>query len=284
MREFRRKNVEHRPPRLIRGTDGRLRAATARDDIGDIWAEQRRIRLQEAIEEDKRRAAKTAARKERWQKLLKRGKKSSTKRPANGDHGNKKVVEINISLPSKVKLPKVSKSKPPKKRHYVIATVILAIIAAAYGGFWLFSDRPNTLAQKGQPNGTLGAADKQPRFQTLLPEGKTIEQLGGWARVSPPDKDPVFAYIDRVGDVQVNVSQQALPQSFDGDGRAAAAEIAQDFGAKESIAVDTTTVYIGTSAKGPQSVIFVKGELLILIKSTSKLTNDQWAAYVASLR
>jgi hypothetical protein len=283
MREFRRKNVEHRPPRLIRGTDGRLRSATARDDIGDIWAEQRRIRLQEAIEEDKRRAAKAAARKERWRKLLKRGKKDKPKRADTGEAG-KKVVEINISLPAKVKLPKLPKPKRLKKKHYAVTVVVLAVMAAAYGGFLFFADRSDTLAQKGKSNDTLGAADKQPRYDTLLPEGKTIEQLGGWARVSPPDKVPVFAFIDEVSGVQVNVSQQALPQSFDGDGRAAAAEIAKDFGANESIAVDTTTVYIGTSAKGPQSVIFVKGELLILMKSTSRLTNDQWAAYVASLR
>jgi len=283
MREFRRKNVERQKPHLIRGPDGRLRSATSRDDIGDIWAEQRRIRLQEAIEEDKRRAAKAAARKERWQKLFKRGKKAPSRRPADGESG-KKVVEINISLPAKVQLPKLSKAKRPRKKHVAIAAAVLAVMAAAYGGFLFFSSRPESLAQKEASNGTLGAADKQPRYDTLLPERKTIEELGGWARVSPPDKEPVFAFIDQVNGVQVNVSQQALPQSFDGDGRAAAAEIAKEFGANESIAVDTTTVYIGTSAKGPQSVIFVKGELLILIKSTSRLTNDQWAAYVASLR
>lgn len=123
-----------------------------------------------------------------------------------------------------------------------------------------------------------------PEYKTYLPAGKTIENFGGWTRVSPPDRNPVYAYSDTLFSTPINVSQQPLPKEFQPDIATQVAELAKGYHADHFISVKDTKVYIGTSAKGPQSVIFVKGETLVLIKSSAKLTDDQWTSYVDSLR
>src|SRR4051812_26486041 len=50
-------------------------------------------------------------------------------------------------------------------------------------------------------------------YQTILPEGKSISDFGGWTRVSPPKTDPVYAYTDEINSTSINVSEQPLPQS-----------------------------------------------------------------------
>ena len=245
--------------RLIRGADGRLRSAESSADIGDIWAEQKRIRLNEAIQEDQRRA----------EKQKKRAEKS-------------REVVVNLSLP-KFRLPKVKPKLPKISKKWLIIAVLAVLLAGA--GFvaykvFIASDEPKVV------KGVLGTGEQvsqTPDFTTVLPKGKNIDELGGWARVSPPDKDPAFAYVDVVDGTQLNVSQQQLPERFKQDKDGELAKLAEQFSANEKITVGETVVYIGTSSKGPQSVITSIDGLLILIKSAGPLTNEQWSKYIASL-
>jgi len=143
------------------------------------------------------------------------------------------------------------------------------------------------IARQKQPaaqTGVLNSQTQQPDYNTLLPEGKTIAQLGGWGRVSPPGKDPVYAFSDTVEGVHVTVSQQPLPDSFKADVAASTAQLAQQYSATEKLAVNGTTAYLGTSSKGPQSVILAEYGLLILMKSDTKLTNQQWVGYIYTLQ
>ncbi|QQS70950.1 hypothetical protein IPP92_01465 [Candidatus Saccharibacteria bacterium] len=117
----------------------------------------------------------------------------------------------------------------------------------------------------------------------MLPAGKSIADLGGWTRVSPNSADPVFAYADTLDGSQIIISQQPLPDSFQSDPEGHIAELAKDYNASEKISTTNTTVYIGDSIKGPQSVIFTKSKLLILIKSSVKHSNDSWIRYINSL-
>lgn len=43
-------------------------------------------------------------------------------------------------------------------------------------------------------------------------------------------------------------------------------------------------LYIGTSARGPQSAIVIKNGLLVLIKSESKINDPAWKKYAESLQ
>lgn len=118
-----------------------------------------------------------------------------------------------------------------------------------------------------------------PGYQTVIPKGKTISDLGGWKRISPPKASPVYAYSDTLDNVSISVSQQPLPPSFNGG----VAELAKKFNATDKVDANGTDVYIGTSAKGPQSTIFTKNGLLILIKSHKNIDDKAWAYYIESL-
>jgi hypothetical protein len=122
-----------------------------------------------------------------------------------------------------------------------------------------------------------------PDYATVLPAGKTIADYGGWTRISPPNRDPVYAYVDKVSNVQINVSEQPLPAGFTANPAAQTAQLAQSFNATDKFTVGNAPVYIATSSDGEQSAILSKDKLLILIKSNSPLTNNQWAAYINTL-
>lgn len=140
-----------------------------------------------------------------------------------------------------------------------------------------------TLSQKNSATDAPEKKTEQPQFSTILPSGKPINQLGGWSRVSPPNTDPVFAYNDKIGTTPVNVSQQPLPDSFNSDVDGKIADLAKKYSAEVQITAGSTKVYIGTSSKGPQSVIFSKNNLLILIKSQEKIDDKDWSKYIESL-
>lgn len=140
-----------------------------------------------------------------------------------------------------------------------------------------------TLDEQVAENGPIGGTT--PNYTTLVPEGKTIEALGGWTRVSPPNRDPVFAYVDTVGRIPVNVSQQPLPKDFSTDPDQEVKDLAYDFNAKERVVANDATVYfVGVSAKGPQYIIALKNKTLILITSPVQIKNDVWSAYIATLK
>jgi hypothetical protein len=126
--------------------------------------------------------------------------------------------------------------------------------------------------------------NNSPDYATILPNNKTITSLGGWTRISPPENDPVFAYTDTINNVPITVSEQPLPESFKSDIPSGVANLANNFNATTKLNAKSTDFYIGTSATGPQSVIFVKNSVLVLIKSQKKIDDTSWSAYIESLQ
>lgn len=172
-------------------------------------------------------------------------------------------------------------------RRTAIALAALAAIAVVAAGVLLSGDRQTGDKQTD----TAGTARRpavlergNPEFRTLLPAGKSAEQLGGWTRISPPDRDAVYAYVDHIGSIRITVSQQRLPADFKRDTDDAVSDLASGYSAKETVEAAGATVHIGTSTKGPQSVIFARDDLLVLIKSDAPVAAKQWADYVSSLR
>jgi hypothetical protein len=119
-----------------------------------------------------------------------------------------------------------------------------------------------------------------PTYQTIIPTSKSIS----WDRISPPGNDPVYAYPDSLDGVAISVSEQPLPQSFKTNTDSQVSQLAKGYNATDTIAVGNDKVYIGTSVKGPQSLIFTKSNLLILIKSQQKIADASWKTYIASLQ
>jgi hypothetical protein len=79
------------------------------------------------------------------------------------------------------------------------------------------------------------------------------------------------------------VSEQPLPDAFTRDTAGSIADLAKQYNATVKLKAGDAAVYVGTSAKGPQSTILAKHSLLILIKSKSQIDNSSWTNYVSSL-
>ena len=184
---------------------------------------------------------------------------------------------------------KKSINRHPKAYRILLLTIFAAIVGVATP-YYLY---PGSSADVTAESTDIATADTQPingklekgtpQYDTVLPQGMSIEDYGGWTRVSPPNRDPVFAYSDTIGEIPINVSQQPLPKDFSDQPDAQIQQFAAGYAANKKLAVDGATVFIGTSAKGPQSVIIVKGALLILIKASAAVPDEQWQQYIQSL-
>ncbi len=123
-----------------------------------------------------------------------------------------------------------------------------------------------------------------PEFKTITPNGNSIEQYGGWRRISPVSKNAVFAYPDTVSGVTVNVSQQPLPDDFKTETTKKMKELADGFNAKHTFRAGETLVYSGVSVEGPQSIIFTKDGVLVLMKASKALPDEKWVSYIESMK
>ena len=169
------------------------------------------------------------------------------------------------------------------KRNKIIGGVIIAAIVL-FCGYNLVVNRPNdTLIVSGQTH-TPKLEKGTPNYATVLPAGKSIKSLGGWTRISPPKASPVYTYIDRLENVQINVSEQPLPDSFKSDTARQLQQFAENEKATQKITVGGSTVYISTSSQGPQSIFFTKNNLLILVKSDATISDNSWVNYINSLQ
>ena len=294
-------------------------ASTDDVDVGDIWSEQERIRLQEGWEESQRKEERKRRRREMFRKKL-TGVSSENEqvvRPGSTPRSGPPVlaaataepasteakeITLNISMPSipKMTLPKLRIPAMPrisKKRAMLLSGIAVVMIAggAGYGFYQKYSNgHAPAIGDDGKTetmsNGVrvqhLDPAKQtgKPDYDTLLPAGKKIEDFGGWVRISPPEKNPVYAYADKIDDVLINVSEQPLPATFKKDTDTAMDDLAAQYSANDKIKVGTVTAYIGTSIKGPQSVLLVKQDVLILMKSASKIPDNHWETYIRSLQ
>lgn len=144
----------------------------------------------------------------------------------------------------------------------------------------LSSNKPTT--PQGPNSGSLTKGN--PEYDTLTPDAEPIDKLGGWTKISPPSSAPVYAYADSIGKITITVSQQPLPKQLKEETMSKIEDLARSYNATRYINAQDTRVYIGTSRKGPQSLLFAKRDLLILIKSAAPINDSKWIAYVNSLR
>lgn len=174
------------------------------------------------------------------------------------------------------------KSRRGSGRKILRSVFIVVITAALLGGYYVATQQ-NDDSESSQQKKAVTSTPATPGDKVILPENKTIEELGGWRRVSPPGNDPVFSYTDEIEGINVSVSQQPLPKSFKGDVPGKISELAKGYNATVKIEAGNTIAYIGTSAKGPQSVILTKNDLLILMKSEKQIADTAWADYIKKL-
>ena len=292
---------------LRRAADGRLRPAGEERDIADIWAEQKRLRLKRAIEDDNRRRARQAdkrLRREQRKKLGWRAGRQSGKSAGMGapgssvEQGTAKDIEIRFSLPhlrriswddvedflANLDIPEL------RRAHAVYAACVLTCVALACAAPLAFRSTGHQAPTPAATHSGITAPSTGPRidnppYATILPKGKTIAQLGGWGRVSPKSSDPVYAFADTINGIQINISEQPLPDAFTLDPTTHVTELAKQFNATKPLVAGTgATAFIGSSPQGVQSVVATKQELLILVRSVGVIPDAAWGSYLESLQ
>lgn len=201
-------------------------------------------------------------------------------------------VDININFGELPKLPKVSRERLAQKLTALhrpswkttgIVSALLVVAVAGWATYYFWPASYVTLPDGDKVRkDSAELKEKLPQFGTVTPEGKDIRKLGGWARVSPPEASPVFAFTDTIDGVKLVVSQQELPSNLSSDEKIA--ELAKAYGANDKQRIGGTDVHIGTSAEGPQSIIAVRGNLLILIKTDGQVSQEKILNYVDTLK
>lgn len=217
-------------------------------------------------------------------KEVERASQHTSRRPvkptlAQGPSGNtastNKTVSINISVP-KLKRPSL-----PKKLPANLTYKKLGIGGAALVGIFAIGLIVNKVAtsedKKPTETAVLSAEDQKPDFATVAPKDKDAPTT------RYDTKRKVVSFQDSIGGVAITISQQPLPQGLKEDTDNKVKKLAADFAATEVISTSNPTAYLGTSAKGPQTVIFSKKDLLIFIQSTKEIDTHDWAEYITKL-
>lgn len=185
-------------------------------------------------------------------------------------------------LPSKIEQPRKlpTLTMPPKKALIASVAVVALVVGSAVAVFAI-----NTRGGVKIPaNGAKAAASvsKTPQFKTVVPDGdvsKTDSKTVGY-----DSSKQVASYIDTLSGVPITVSMQAMPSSFPTDASNQVQKIAENFSANTELPVDKYSAFLGTSAKGPQSLVGYKGRVLIFITSDTKIDNSAWVQYFDSLK
>ena len=198
-------------------------------------------------------------------------------------------LEISFVIPAIPRLPSVAQlgrhlKVVPRKRLLAGAILGVIIVALPLAHHFLITPHATGASDITLHNGRPVLIKGNPAFATILPAGKNIANYGGWTRISPPDRAPVYGYTDKIGNVPIDVSEQALPANFQIDTASAVQKLAENFGATNQLTAGQTAVYVGTSINGPQSVIFTKNGLLVLVKSVSPIADAAWVTYINTLR
>jgi hypothetical protein len=144
------------------------------------------------------------------------------------------------------------------------------------------SDSQTTGATQPNTNVCPGGS-AQPKFKLIFPKNKKAEDFGGVCLISAPTSAAAFKYHDTVGiNNTVSITEQQLPDTLNTAEKLSV--FAKDNYYSESLDAGGTKVYLGTSAKGVQYLVFTKNDLLVFIQSDLKQPNATWITYVAGLQ
>ena len=180
------------------------------------------------------------------------------------------------------------KSLSRKQVALALACLLVVVAGVVVGNKYIFGENYNDASVAGSSDSTARKPSdplprENPQFQLLYPGSKDKDTVGGIVRVSPEENESVYAYTDTIGETPIQVSQQKIPKNFEGKADTELEKVAKDFQATQAFTVDSVRVYHGKSNSGVQSLIFIKGNLLVFIKSSSELSEEVWVAYISSL-
>ena len=180
----------------------------------------------------------------------------------------------------------IKKQKPRTKVFAVLAIAALAglIYQTGQNSKSELAKKPEVTQVAGITTNSGKLTKETPSFAILKPEGRKFDSLDT-VKVSPTGNDPVYAFTDTLDGIEIQVSQQEVPKSFDFNQEVELERVAKDFQATNVIQIDDNKVFHGLSDKTKQqSLIFIKDDLLVFIKSPQKLSDEVWAGYIMGLK
>lgn len=189
------------------------------------------------------------------------------------------VAQQTPTRPRYEKLTPIGRRRPAVLRFGTVIVIAIVVV----GAYALFTtrNRSNTVNVSGPNTENTGqVTQKSPDFTALTPANKNVT----WTRFAPPSGSSFYAYSDKLEGVTVRVSEQPLPDDFKDNPGEKVALLARNYNANRTMTVAETTVYIGTSQKGEQSLIFTKESLLVMITADTTLNDKQWTDYIAALQ
>lgn len=169
------------------------------------------------------------------------------------------------------------------KKATIVSGVVLAVGIIGITSLIVSGDKTKVEVSEvqGASNEKKIPTNVTPDFATLIPTDKSIEDLGGFARVSPENAAPAYAFKDNISGTPIIVTQQKKPEQL--TDQLKIEELAKSFNATKQVQIDQNVLYIGKSEKGPQSAIYVKDDLLVLIKAEQEINEIDWVQYVTNL-
>jgi hypothetical protein len=278
------------------------------DDIGDVWAEQKRIREHEALLEIEYRQAKEKAKQikatikqhqigdetlfgDDLKKYIAKTPKTrvSTQLKKGLQHAQSGLR----SVPRPSRTTAIKKSLRLTKKRVVLGSFV-GLIALSF----ILRPLLGSLAKPGESNSgsqeTLGQSTAgessgalqevtSTEFELLYPAGVNPDNVKV-VKINPENTATVYSYIDKFENTQLRISEQRVPESFKPATEAALQKLAESFNAKSVVQIDNAKVYHGKNEGGgtAQSLLFIKKDLLIFIAASQGLTDDKWAAYISS--
>lgn len=195
---------------------------------------------------------------------------------------NKSKLAIKSRL-SKLKTPRIKRPKRPKtsnynsldnnrkRQIYVIVGIVIVILV-----FGVLIIVKNNGSNDKKPQ-VAGSSSVKLSFTPLVAPGKTFVP-------DPEGKRDTGSYADKIGLINIRVSEQPLPNSFKPDVEAKLAEFAKYNYYNQQLNVGNIKVYTGMSIKGVQSVVFTKNNILIFIRADQKVADKSLTDYINSLK
>lgn len=213
---------------------------------------------------------------------------SSLEAPKQVNSDGTKRIEIALKLPDTKKLKQKSKAMLSKlSKRQKIAGGIIGVFLVGFIGVKVFGGNKPTKTNNQSvlsSNSSKIPLNVTPEFKVLVPGGKRIEDLGGFAKVSPPNSAAAYAYVDSIGETRIKLTQQQLPQQFKEKPVTELEKLAKNYNASKLIQINDIAAYMGKSEEGPQTLIFMKDDLLVFAVAESELEEIQWVQYVSGLK
>lgn len=172
------------------------------------------------------------------------------------------------------------KNKFLNKKNALVGSVVIFVILV--GLTLLFISQIGQDHQVSVHQTADATCPATPAYPMKTPGGVAIDELGGWKPVCPPDSTPTYAFTDKLKAASLVVTQQKLPADFLASPTTRIQEIAKNYDTK--LPTVNMLAYLGTNARGPQSIIATDYRLLILVQSTATVDDDDWVKYLDSFQ